>query len=275
MTIIASALDEEHRNIRICLSFIDDLIALIHIWFLYLFRYNVCLDREAGITLAYSVQWIFSWWRRCQVEPNTSGIARLLTGNLLTAELFVKIFVCSDLRFLVKIFALCWVRNISLCWVFVITEKITSLASWRGWEWYFVLMVLFAESWEERAWHRQRVKLRSRSQRAVWEGALLGSDRAGDVDIKREITNRDSGLDRRDITENFVPFDIELCNTRSLIFLWEYFGRNLKFTIKFPWTFFPFYEVFRLGGGEVFYEVSYLKEILVGNLAVAASFDHR
>ena len=28
-------------------------------------------------------------------------------------------------------------------------------------------------------------------------------------------------------------------------------------------------------GGEAFYEVSYLKEILVVNLAVAASFDHR
>ena len=77
-------------------------------------------------------------------------------------------------------------------------------------------------------------KLRSRSQRAVWEGALLGNDRAGNVDIKREIINQDSGPDRRDITENFVPLDIELYNTRSLIFLWEYSGRNLKFTIKYP-----------------------------------------
>ena len=68
----------------------------------------------------------------------------------------------------------------------------------------------------------------------MWEGALLGNDRAGNVDIKREIINQDSGPDGRDITENFVPFDIELCNTRSLIFLWEYSGRDLKFTIKFP-----------------------------------------
>ena len=68
----------------------------------------------------------------------------------------------------------------------------------------------------------------------MWESALLGNDRAGNVDIKREIINQDPGPDRRDITENFVPLDIELYNTRSLIFLWEYSGGNLKFTIKFP-----------------------------------------
>ena len=68
----------------------------------------------------------------------------------------------------------------------------------------------------------------------MWEGALLGNDRAGNVDIKREIINQNSGPDRRDITENFVPLDIELYNIRSLIFLWECSGRNLKFTIKIP-----------------------------------------
>ena len=31
---------------------------------------------------------------------------------------------------------------------------------------------------------------------------------------------------------------------------------------------------FGLGGGEILYEISYLNEILVVNLAVAASYDH-
>ena len=48
----------------------------------------------------------------------------------------------------------------------------------------------------------------------MWESALLGNDRAGNVDIKREIINQDPGPDRRDITENFVPLSLK----RSLIF---------------------------------------------------------
>ena len=77
---------------------------------------------------------------------------------------------------------------------------------------------------------------------------MLGNDRAGNVDIKREIINQDSGPDRRDITENFVPLDIELYNIRSLIFLWECSGRNFKVYDKNSVNFFPFMKVLGSAG---------------------------